>query len=305
MNKYKIISFIFLISLTTFSVAQDKQDKPDKTEFLPKAGDFSVGISLNPILNFAGNMFNPSYNSIDSIGGGVIAPPGVTNTSLFPTASIMGKYMITNKFAIRANIGVLIDRKNDTQYVVDDKAQANDPLTQAKIIDRKNVVRDGVSVSAGVEYRIGKGRVQGIFGGSLAYAYTMESVNYTYANAITEANQVPTIAGSSFSPGYIDISTSMPNARVLRDFTEKGSHTTGFIGHIGVECFVAPQISLGVEMNLSVFYSWTTDLYAELEGYNIHTKQVDVYTELLAPKSSSLVFGSNSISGTIFMNFYF
>lgn len=317
MTKYiKNISLAFILLLSLPCMAQDateevKTNKKTRKELpkdlLPVAGDFSIGISANPIINFIGNMFNSTVSQrIGNIGGSP-SMNGMAMPNAFPTVSIMGKYMLTENLGFRVNAGVIVNMNNDSRYVADDAILAQDPLSLAKVTDWRKILNTGGSFTIGVEYRVGKRRIQGVFGGSLLYAYSLYSAEYTYGNAITELNQLPSTTdfNGGVPPVWKPVSTAIPNARVLENYTSAGSHTAGLVGHIGIEIFIAPKISIGAEVNLALLYGWTPEQYETLEGFNVLTAKVEQYTNLISPKSNSLLFGTQNIGANLMINFYF
>ena len=66
-----------------------------------------------------------------------------------------------------------------------------------------------------------------------------------------------------------------------------------------------PKISKGAEENGAVLYTWTPQQYGDFEGFNLLTSEVERFTDLIAPKSSQFVFGTQNIGANLFMNFYF
>lgn len=298
----KIVSCLLVAALALPMFAQE--ENAAKNEYLPAAGDFAIGFNLNPFATFVGNMFNGTIgNAIDNgeIGGEALLS-NMTMPNAYPVVSLQGKYMFTDNLGLRANIGLLLTRQNNREYVVDDAALALDPLSEQKVIDAEYLSSHGGSLSVGVEYRIGKGRVQGVFSGSALYAFSVAKATYEFGNAITEANQRPT-SGSFVT--YAAMSSQMPNARLLRDYTSDGVHTIGLVGSVGIEGFVAPKISIGAEVNLALLYTWTPQQYGDFEGFNLLTAEVEHFTDLIAPKSSQFVFGTQNIGANLFMNFYF
>lgn len=268
----KILSFTLLAALALPMMAQENSVKQSKdfSEYLPAAGDMSVGFSANPFLKYIGNMFNGTIGQdydYFAVGGDPYTndDPGF----VYPTVSIYGKYMLSDNLGIRVNVGWILNSQKHNEYVIDDEALAIDPLSEDKVIDTRNFKQNGGSLSAGVEYRIGKRRVQGVFSGSLLYAFKTKSRTYTYGNAITEINQAPTIA--AFTPGYA-AHGAMADARTLK-VSSDGTHTFGLVGGVGVECFIAPKISIGAEVNLALLYSWTPNTYTTIEGFNTLNKK--------------------------------
>lgn len=297
----RLVSIIIGMALVFPLLAQEPATQPE-VAYTPQQGEWAVGFTLNPILNFVGNMFNGTAGQIfdsKSLGG---QPLFANADPAYPLISIMGKYMVRDNVAIRANIGLLLNINNQNFYIRDDKAVLLDPLSIEKVIDKAHGETYGGSVFFGAEYRVGKKRIQGVFGGGLNYAFSIYQAKYTYGNAISEANQVPTIGAGM--PAFTQPISFMPNARTISQLSS-GTHTVGLVGNIGVECFVAPKISLGLEANLAILYRIELPSYKQLEGYNLITKEVQTYTDIAGQSASGFIFGTQNIGANIFMNFYF
>lgn len=291
-----ILLFILVCGVVGIHAEEAQKDKASKdySQWLPAQGDWSVGFSLDPLTTFLGNTFNNSTNnSLDDFSG-----EGLLNNM----ASIMGSYMITDKVAFRANIGLSIGRQHDKRYVADDKSLLLDPLSRDKVEDGIAYSETGGSIALGVDYRVGERRVQGVFGGGIVYAFSTEHIIYNYGNAITEANQCPTIRGGV---SYESVASYMPNARPMKNFNYDGTHAFGLYGTIGIEWFVAPKISLGASVNVILAYSMSPDRYLTYEGWNTLTMAKEEYTELTYPSSNGFTFGTENIGANLYAAFYF
>lgn len=293
----KILSVILatMLIVPAFAKEEEKTEQKasrDYSTWLPAAGDWSLGFSLDPIASFIGNMFNGNTDNYlrDLAGESMV-------NNMF---SIMGGYMITDQLGVRANIGLNISRMHDHAYVVDDLAKMADPLSRSKVEDIVNSASTSGSIALGADYRVGKRSVQGVFGGGLVYAFSAFNTTYKYGNAITEANQRPTIDGS-----YDVYDSYMPYARPLKNFNYSGMHTFGAYASVGVEWFVAPKISLGANVNLYLLYQWTPNRYVTYEGWNNLTLQKETVTDLKYPVSSGFHFGTDNIGANLLMSFYF
>lgn len=297
MKKVILTALSLLLTLGMFaqdaSVQAESSAKVDNENYLPEAGDFSIGFTIDPIATFVGNMFNNSTipNKLEPLHG-----EGLNN----PCASIMGKYLLKDNLAIKANVGFIISSVNDQYYVVDDAAVMLDPLSKAKVLDSRVSNNYGGSISLGAEYRLGKRKVQGIFGGGLLYSFQTNNTTYSYGNAITEINQRPS---SEFA--YTAYSTAIPNSRVLSDYSTAGFHTVGLYGNIGVEWFVAPKIALGADVNLCLLYTIKPNCYKDVEGYNVFTQELEQTSELVSPMNSAFEFSVRNIGANLFISFYF
>ena len=188
--KILLASTCMMLVSTTYVDAK----KPEKN-YLPEAGDVTIGVNAIPFLNYLGNMFgkvqdndiNPAeIGGVPAFNKGVI--PGLDN----PTMSIFGKYFLTDKTAIRLNVGIGINSQTQSNYVQDDAALAEDPLSVDLVEDTYKYRNSGISVAVGYEWRRGGKRLQGFWGGQAILAYSNSKHFFGYGNAITELNQNPT-----------------------------------------------------------------------------------------------------------------
>ena len=277
--------------------AEEKQQK----QYLPEEGDWALGIDVVPILKYIGNAFNGTNgsNELSHVGGTPFTSGKFGGQGLMPTVSIMGKYMLTDEWAVRANVGLMISSANDKAYSIDDKALAENPFSEAKVVDGARYDRNGMSMLLGAEYRKGSRRIQGVFGAGLLFAFQNSKETYSWGNALTEINQSPT------SHSFANMPTLPTGYRALKQNGAGSDFYLGLTGSAGVEWFVAPKIALGAEVNLSLYYIFGTQTYVESEGYNATLGKVETRTDLYAPGSNGIYFGTESLGGSLYMTFYF
>lgn len=286
MKKYIIMLFCAIAALN-ISAQETTQKK-----YLPEQGDIAIGVDVTPVLRYVGNAFNGSTdNSLNGLSG---TPFNDRMRFITPSASIMMKYMLTDEIALRTNLGLLFNNYNDRRYTVDDKDLAINPLSEKKLIDSKLTKRKGFSWSVGAEYRKGTKRIQGIFGLSALVAFQKESTSYTYGNAITSVNQIPSNAF-----GITD------NYRPLKEWNQAGESILGLSGTVGLEWFVAPKIALGTEVSLSLYGLFGKQNYTESEGYNVSLEKVETRTDINSPGDKGFYCGTETLGGSLYMIFYF
>jgi len=294
MKKLVILALGLFTALHITAQEENKQKK----NYLPQQGDWAVGIDVTPIFKYIGNAFNGNTdNELESLGG----TPFTKNYRKFyltPDVSIAGKYMLTDEWALRANIGFMIRSEYNRRYVQDDRAVALDPFSEDKVIDKVHTTANGVSLSLGSEYRRGNRRVQGVFGMGVLFAYQKHTRSFDWGNEMTSINQQPSVAfneGQYYYMGY----------RMLKDYSNGSDFYTGITGSVGIEWFVGPKISLGAEVNLVAYYLWGSQTYKETEGYNTSTQKVERKTDLLSPGDRGFYCGTESLGGSLNMTFYF
>lgn len=292
MRRY-ILTLVLCVATITHSMAQDENNK----NYLPEKGDISIGIDFTPVFKYLGNLFNSSTsNTLDGLGGAPITDnvDGFNIDNIAPDVSIMAKYMLTDHWAVRANVGMMLRTNTTRAYVVDDMAHANDPLSESKLIDSRRVSRNGMSVMLGGEYRRGNKRIQGVFGAGLIFGFNQSKTTYQYANALTDINHKPTIAWNTYTDDY----------RTLQSKTASNLFL-GVTGSVGVEWFVAPKVALGAEVNLALYYVKGGQQYVTSEGYNTVLDAVETRYDVESPGDNAFRFGTDNLGGSLYMSFYF
>ena len=303
---------ILLTLLFIAAVAAPYAKAQDDDARLPQAGDWAVSVSAVPILTYVGQLFNGAaantladFSAQGYLGGDV---GSADFQKIAPTASIAGKYMIKDNFGLRANIGWLYSYRTNNFFVQDDAAAMASPMSQKQLTDVRVDQTNGVSFMFGVEYRVGKRKVQGVFGGGILYAARTENHKYMYGNRITEFNQTPSMSNgggvnmAANVPNLIPVYTSM---RYTDLYTAGRDRYAGPVAYAGIEWFFTPKMSIGGEVNVAAVYAWTQGKYFTAEGYNKLSGKVETWTELTAPKSSGFDFGTGNIGANINLTFYF
>lgn len=304
MKKILLILLAGWVSLMQVRAQENQEQQPERKpakEYLPKAGDWSVGVDVAPLLKYATTIFNRKQSDLNYLGGTPFTKYGKLNDlfdddqkTLMPDVSIMGKYFLTNEFALRANIGLKVSSETKRFYVTDDKSAVEGGLNEEKVVDRIRNRRNGVSIMLGGEYRKGQRRVQGVFGAGLLFAFMNDKVMCKYGNELTSVNQHPTMSESE-EGAY----------RPLTKFNRGADFYMGLTGSAGVEWFMAPKVSLGAEVNLSLYYMLGKQTYLESEGYNEKTDRVEKRIDLISPGNRGFYMATECLGGSLSLNFYF
>lgn len=300
MNKIIAVLLIGLFPFVSASAQENtERNEGEKTtkQYLPEQGDWSVGVDLVPLIKYIG-----TGNDDLKVGGGspFTKGTGFDDKILMPDASFMGKYMLTDQWALRGNIGFKFGSETRKFYVNDDEAAVLNPLGNEKVEDKIRNNKSGVSIMLGAEYRKGERRVQGVFGAGLLFAFMNSKVKYDYGNAMTSVNQTPTTSVRSGSESLIP-----SGYRVLTKYNKGSDFYVGVTGSVGVEWFVAPKISLGAAVNLSIYYLFGRQTYVESEGYNAVLGRVEKRTDLVSPGDTGFYVATESLGGALTFNFYF
>lgn len=251
---------------------------------LPKAGDFAIGIDATPFLNYVGNMFNQSNG---------ISAPSFDGVDLM----IYGKYFVEDNVAIRAKLYLNTGSDVIKGVVQNDAEVANNPLNSlATVIDVMKAKSTNVELRVGYEFRRGRGRIQGFYGGEVGVGYGSGKYVYEYANPMTAVNSNP----SSF-----DFNGNVASPERATE-TKLGNSFSGTIAAFaGVEFFIAPQLSIGGEFNLGLTYASQSQSESTVEywdGSKVATQSARALGSSWPASSTSF---ATKPTGTLFLMFHF
>ena len=266
--------------------------------YLPQAGDFAIGVDVTPLVELLGNTFNGygtngTKNTLGALGGSVVnldyAPK--------PDVSVMVKYFLKDNLALRANIGVKTNNLTQRAYVVSDVISVTDPFSDEKLIDCAKSYNTGGSAALGLEFRAGKNRIQGTFGGDLVFAYQTRQEEYNYANTLSLLNSKPTM--SSLMPAF-DASGYRTTNKNYGDMFYGGAML-----NIGVEYFILPKVAIGSEVNVMIYYRMGSTSYETREGLNPYTNNLDKREIINTPGDRELVIGTGNFGSKLYLVLYF
>lgn len=251
--KKQITTVAMALTLGLFTVnAQDLTSKKGEP-ILPEAGDWGLGIDATPFLNYAGNFF------------GKTGPNNAPNFNfLTGNNTIVGKYFADANLAYRA--GIRIGLTNDkTTNITQDRSvppPSTPPTSPTAYATTENSVKNSatnIGLTGGIEWRKGKTRLQGYYGGEVGIFFGSAKTTYDYGNnklnpggtpAVTVDPTGDNIDGSNVTSNPIAIS-QVGSARVTERKTS-GIFQFGVRGFIGVEYFLFPKISLGGEFGWGI-----------------------------------------------------
>ena len=203
--------------------AQDLTSKKGEP-MLPETGDWAIGIGAGPFLNYAGNFIG---------GNGLNTAP--TFNFLSTNQTILGKYFKDEKTAYRAGIRLGFgSTKTATKVPV---VPATTPV--AFVDDVVKVGGTNIGITAGMEWRKGKTRLQGFYGAEVGISLGSGKTTNIYGNAIT-------VLGAG--------TTRVTEVKAGSTFN------LGVRGFIGAEYFLFPKIAIGGE------FGWGLALTTSGEG---------------------------------------
>ena len=230
---------------------------------LPETGDYSISIDAQPFLYYLGNMFNSNVSN----------PAPTFNFTADHPVQIVGKYMVDANTAYRGIVRMGYNNDVTDFYVMKDGQTEPNPSVVVK--DSYTRTQSLFAIGGGLEKRRGKGRVQGFYGGQAIIAIGTDNKKYTYGNAITADNTIPT--RTAFTA---PITRGTQDAFVLEN-TDGTSFGLILEGFVGVEYFFAPKFSISGEFlyglsfynkgdgSKTIEYLDNTTIQAKQETYKI------------------------------------
>ncbi|MEX1002709.1 MAG: hypothetical protein WDZ35_11400 [Crocinitomicaceae bacterium] len=270
------------------------QNKKD-VDIMPVSGEFAVGIGvgLNSVTGWVGSMFG--YTGYNSFNQTYVNNPLFTGTSV----SVFGKYMVSDNNALRMSISNFGSDNTMTYEVYDDRA--NDP--DSVVVDKQRFNSSATYVSAGWEWRRGKTRLRGIYGGDAVLSWTNSHNHFTYGNDLSASNLTPTQAAAM--PGW-----NNTYGRVIQQ-RNGATFGVGVRAFVGVEYFIAPKICIGTEFGWRAMFEKTGAGQTDYERFDPFVEG-DGTTEGSVVSHTDNTLGGRSFSSgldnfntQLYFNFYF
>ncbi|MBO7112683.1 MAG: hypothetical protein J6V75_01885 [Bacteroidaceae bacterium] len=300
MKQIKLLFFAALALATATARSQEAE-----VQYTPKSGDYALSVSAIPFTRYIGQFFNGAVSNDYSEFAGQAYIGNDVNTTQFqkidPMMSISGKYFLDDETAIRVNLGLIYQREFKKSYARDDAEYALNPFSQQKVIDTYLSKNTGMSLMAGLEKRVGKARLQGIYGAGVLFALNNQVKEYTYGNAITDINQSPTESNG----GTAATLDGFAYNRLIKDYNLGASWHLGIVTFVGVEYFIIPRMSIGGEVNFTALASFDRPQYQDLEGFSTVDVAKREWTELKSPSSNTITIGTGNIGSNVTLSFYF
>ena len=243
-------SAITVLTFLMGSFCLFSQEEENSPVYIPEKDDWSIGIDATPFLNYFGNFI-----------GGAEQNEAPTWTFLTGNQQITGKYFVEDDMAYRGSIRIGLAGFSITTLVNDRSQDMGDitfPDIPLQVENKMKISNNNIGLSGGVEWRKGKNRLQGFYGGELGVAMTSLSVNYEYGNELTVAtadNPVNVSAADEFS-GAGNLQND-PYHLVPARIVEQSAGLTlgvGLRGFVGAEYFILPKLSLGGEFGWGLVY---------------------------------------------------
>lgn len=305
----KIYSFIAAFVICTGVVTQSFAQTDSSTEtgaelkskkgtpILPEAGEYALGISANPFLEYVGNFLNGT-NGNNAPTFDFVGNPAGTPFALY------GKKMLNANTALRARFALNVASRTNKVSVI---ASSLTPSALAPVFveDWRRESGTNILLAGGYEKRRGKGRLQGIYGGEFLFGLSGNRVSYQYGNTITQDFNFPNTNG--FAPtGNFGSNLGAPGIRTV---SEKNNNSVflGLRAFVGVEYFFAPKISVGGEFGYIMGLRTQGKGLITTETWDSAAGQVrSVQTEVFKNGGlNSIGIGTENLNGAINFLFYF
>lgn len=312
--KKQITTVATAIALGLFTAnAQDLTSKKGEP-ILPEEGDWGIGIDATPFLNYAGNFFGKTASNT--------APSW---NFLTTNQTIVGKYFKDATTAYRGAIRLGLTSQTtkqltgDRSYVPPSPSPTNPAPEAFKTVENSaKYSTTNIGLSAGLEMRKGKTRLQGYYGGEVGLFFGSSKDVYTYGNALnptgSPAVQV-SATGDDIDGTNIETNTIALYQSGLARVTERktsGVFAFGIRGFIGAEYFILPKISIGGEFGWGIGFGSngkTSTTYETQTGTGSNTQAGKVTYEqkngssfMIDTDKTNSFFGP---SGSLRLNLYF
>ena len=245
--------------------------------YLPEAGDWGIVVSANPFLEYIGDFFSTSGGS---------GPMNMWANDMV----ITGKMFKDAKTAYRAKIRLGFGSTTN-ETIVAHSTTANTFVTNETKYSYSNI-----TLGAGMEWRRGKTRLQGFYGGEAL-------LNFGRGNGSTSSS-----AGKTEMTYGEALSATNQNGGASRTLEVKNGSTMGVTvrGFIGAEYFIFPKLSLGLEYGWGLGFSKTGEGETITERWDAAaTTPAVVKTTTNTGGSSSFGIDTDNSGGMITLGFHF
>lgn len=235
----------------TTAFAQDLTSKKGEP-YLPEAGDWAIGFDAAPFLTYAGQLFgNAASNSSPAVNYVGNMPWGIT-----------GKMFKDEKTAYVGMLRIGMTTTTTENKVLD---QTNTSTTPKYVVDEYKAADHNILLGAGMEWRRGKTRLQGYYGGMVWLSLGGMKDTYTYGNVISATYLTP--VSTDWTMPTPQAGTAM-GTRITEN-KPGGSFGFGVRGFIGAEYFILAKISIGAEYGWGIGLKSTGDGTMKTESFDV------------------------------------
>jgi len=267
------------------------QNKNGK-DIMPVKGEYAVGlgVGMSSVTGWIGSMFGyTGYNNVSQTY--------INNPAFGSSTSVFGKYMVSDNNAIRVSLSNSGQDFTNRFEVYDDRANHPDSV----VIDAFRENSSATFVSAGYEWRRGKSRLRGVYGGEAILSWQNFHRHYNYGNQLGASNLTPTSSIGYWNNDY---------GRIVEE-RFGATFGAGVRGFVGVEYYVAPKICIGTEFGWRAMLSQTGKSKFTYEEYDAFIDNGDgtfgairTHTEETLG-SRTLSTGLDNFNTQLYFHFYF
>jgi hypothetical protein len=296
MHNLKPLFTVVAVLFASIAIAQTPPTNSSETillskkgePILPEAKDWALSVDASPFLTYTGKLL--SNDGADA--------PVVNSLANYPL-TIGGKYFISAKQAYRARVRIGIASQTINNSVVDNQ---NTTLDTVYIKDSRKSSATDVTLAFGKEFRRGKTRLQGFYGGEGIIGISTGKSIYSYGNNFSNLNVSPT-STDFVTPTALGYASAPANSRIQSESNGTGIKVAAR-GFVGAEYFIFPKMSIGLEFGFSLMYFNQNDGKLSSESWDAAAGSVKNKT---LAKSGSRGFGidNDNSGGAIMLNFHF
>jgi len=296
MHNLKPLFTVVAVLFASIAIAQTPPTNSSETillskkgePILPEAKDWALSVDASPFLTYTGKLL--SNDGADA--------PAVNSLANYPL-TIGGKYFISAKQAYRARVRIGIASQTINNSVVDNQ---NTTLDTVYIKDSRKSSATNVTLAFGKEFRRGKTRLQGFYGGEGIIGISTGKSIYSYGNTFSNLNVSPT-STDFVTPTALGYASAPANSRIQSESNGTGIKVAAR-GFVGAEYFIFPKLSIGLEFGFSLMYYNQNDGKLSSESWDAAAGSVKNKT---LAKSGSRGFGidNDNSGGAIMLNFHF
>ena len=302
---------------STMSVASSSRQ-----QFMPRKGDFSFGVTWNPISQFGS--YQPEANDfagsfVKSLGD---YPHQMYFLGIDPKFSFVLRYHMSDNWSLRTSLGLSGSKINYKEYVMDDVAYKADTFTQARVEDCIHSDMKGISLGLEAEYTKSFGPLAFIAGFGAQFAIGGGKMTFDYGNTYGSHNSyaphtMPYLMLSTNDVqtlneyGYIQngaTGSKMKNvtsARPLERYNIGMCKALAFTCDMGIEYFFIGQMSITLAVTfVPVAIYFQPETYTSFEGYSSTAHQVVNFDTLISPGSNALLYGTQNVGLRLGFNYY-
>jgi hypothetical protein len=262
--------------------------------FLPREGDWAVGIDASPFLRYLGNFFSEAENP---------APfADFTNDALAVTA----KRFIRDDFAYRASFRFNILADANRAF----SPEFSTTPTNTTVEDKYSRTFTNTYLSFGIEKRKGETRIQGFYGAEGIIGLGTEKHTFEYGNDITQENTSPdrTEFELVFQDDPRTITNISETGAYMTEFNKGTTFSIGARAFLGAEIFLFPKWSVGFEYGFAALleYSGNSEIVEEQWSVPVGGNSEQFVTTVTNEGGDfSFNLDTDNTGGALFMFFYF